>query len=112
VEIMPTVELPPATSLTLQVTAIFEVLVTAAVKVCIAPVCTVAVAGVTVTATGFAAAGHFPLFALAGAVVVADVALTTTSAVSVLPASSVTVSRTVNEPVAGATTIAIDVLAF
>src|SRR3954463_2375706 len=104
---MPTVEFPPATPLTLQVTAIFDVLVTAAMKVCIAPVCTVAVAGVTVTATGFAAAGHFPLFALAGAGVVADVALPIPSAISVLPASSVTVSRTVNEPVVGATTVAV-----
>jgi len=111
-EIIPTIELPPFTPLTLQVTTIFAVFVTAAVKVCMAPVSTVAVAGVTVTATGMAAAGHLLLFALAGAVVVADVALTTTSAVSVRPASSVTVNRTVNEPVAGATTVAVDVLAF
>ena len=112
VEIIPTVELPPFTPLTLHVTAMFAVFVTAAVKVCMAPVSTVAVAGVTVTATGIAAAGHLPLFALDGAVVVAEVALTTTSAVSVWPASSVTVNRTVNEPVAGATTVAVDVLAF
>jgi hypothetical protein len=111
-EIIPTVELPPFTPLTLHVTVVFEVFVTAAVKVCMAPVCRVAVTGVTVTATGVADAGHLPLFALDGAVVVAEVALTTTSAVSARPASSVTVNRTVNEPVAGATTVAVDVLAF
>lgn len=109
---MPTAELPPFTPLTLHVTAVFAVLVTAAVNVCMAPVCKMAVAGVTATATGIAAAGHFPLLALDGAVVVAAVALTTTSAISVRPASSVTVKRIVNEPAAGATTVAVDVLAF
>jgi hypothetical protein len=112
VEIIPTVEFPPFTPLTLHVTAMFAVFVTAAMNVCMPPVGTVAVGGVTVTATGVADAAHLPLFALAGAVVVADVALTTTSAVSVRPASSVTVNRTVNEPVAGATTVAVAMLAF
>lgn len=112
VEIIPTVELPPFTPLTLHVTAVFEVFVTAAMNVCMAPAFTVAVAGVTVTATGVTDAGHLPPFAFDGAVVVADVALTTTSAVSVRPASSVTVNRTVNVPVAGATTVAVEVLAF
>ncbi len=41
VEIIPTVELPPLTPLTLHVTAMFAVFVTAAVKVCMAPVSTV-----------------------------------------------------------------------
>lgn len=109
---MPTIELPPFTPLTLHVTAIFALFATAAVKVSIPPVSTVALDGVTVTATGITAAGHLPLFAFAGAAVLAEVALTTTSAVSVRPASSVTVNRTVNEPVAGATTVAVEVLAF
>jgi len=83
VEIIPTVALPPATPLTLHVTAVFEVFVTVAVNICMpVPACKLFVAGVTVTATGSTAAGHLPLFAFAGAVVVADVALTTTSAVS------------------------------
>jgi hypothetical protein len=104
--------LPPATPLTLHVTAVFEVFVTAAANVFMPfPACTVAVGGVTVTATGSTAAGHLPVFAFAGAVVVAAAALTTTSAVSWRPVSSVTVKRTVIEPVAGATTVAVAVLA-
>ena len=53
-EIIPTVELPPATSLTNQLTAIFEDPVTVAMKVCVMPVCTLALAGVIDTATGAA----------------------------------------------------------
>ena len=109
---MPTVALPPVTPLTLHVTAVFEVFVTVAVNVFVpVPTCTLAVIGVIATATGMAAAGHLPLLAFAGAVVVAAVALTTTSAVSWRPASSVTVNRTVKEPVAGATSVAVAVLA-
>src|SRR6185295_14410284 len=108
---MPTIALPPTAPFTLHVTAVLAVLVTATVNVCMPPTWTLAVAGVTATATGMAAAGHLPLFAFAGAVVVAAVVLTTTSAVSWRPPSSVTVSRTVIDPVAGATTVAVAVLA-
>lgn len=48
--------------------------------------------------------------AVAGAVVVAALELTTTSAVSCRPILSVTVSRTVYEPEDGATTVAVSVL--
>jgi hypothetical protein len=68
--------------LTLQVTAVVAVFVTVAMKVTMPAACTLAVGGVTATVTAPADAGHFPLFALAGAVVVAEVALTTTSALS------------------------------
>ena len=89
----------------------FAVFVTVAVKVFVPLVTTVAVVGATEIATGIAAAGHLPLFAFAGAVVVAAVELTTTLAVSVLPASSATVNCKVIEPVAGATTVAVAVFA-
>ena len=49
---MPTVLFPPATPLTCQVTAVFVVLLTVAVKDCVLPVWTLAVAGPTDTATG------------------------------------------------------------
>ena len=48
--------------------------------------------------------------AVAGAVVVTVFELTTTSAVSCRPISSVTVSRTVYDPELGATTVAVSVL--
>jgi len=51
-EIMPMAVLPPATPLTCQVTAVLLDPVTAAAKACIIPVCTLALAGVTATATG------------------------------------------------------------
>jgi hypothetical protein len=101
--------------LTCQVTAVLVVLVTVAVKACVlAPTFTLALAGDTETPTGEATAtalGQAFAPALAGAVVVAAFELTVTSAVSCRPASSVTVSRTVNEPDAGATTTAVLVLA-
>jgi hypothetical protein len=105
-EMVPTVELPPATPLTSHVTVVFGVFVTVAVKVCVPmSVCTVAVVGATVTLTGGGgaiAAGHALLPAFDGALDVAVVELITTSAVSCFPTSSVTVSRTVTEPVVGA----------
>jgi len=80
---------------TCQVTALLVVLLTVAVKDCVPPVWTLAVAGVTDTVMVGVTAGHVPLLAEAGAVVVAAVELTITSAASCRPASSVTVSRTV-----------------
>ena len=65
-----------------------------------------AVAGLTDTATGVAGAGQVPLSADAGAEVVAAVVLITTCAVSVRPASSVTVTWIVMGPELGATTVA------
>ena len=50
-EIIPTVAFPPAVPLTLQFTPIFDEPVTAAVNICVIPAWTVAVAGVTDTAT-------------------------------------------------------------
>jgi hypothetical protein len=68
-----------------------------------------AVVGATATAT---VDGQPSVFvATAGAAVVAEADDTTTSAVSSFPASSVTVSRTVNDPDAGATTVAVAVFA-
>jgi hypothetical protein len=91
------------------------VLVTVAVKACeLAPTVRLALAGDTETSTGEATAtalGQAFVPALAGAVVVAAFELTVTSAVSRRPASSVTVSRSVNEPAEGATTTAVLVLA-
>lgn len=68
-----------------------------------------AVAGATVTATFDGQPSVF--IATAGAEVVAAAGDTTTSAVSIFPASSVTVSRTVNDPDVGATTVAVAVFA-
>ena len=50
--IVPTVALPPTTPFTLQFTAVFVVPVTVAVNCCVAPVTTVALVGLTLTATG------------------------------------------------------------
>jgi len=49
---MPTLVFPPATPLTCQVTAVFVVLLAVAVKDCVLPVWTLAVAGPTDAATG------------------------------------------------------------
>jgi hypothetical protein len=87
---VPTVLLPPGMPLTCQLTAWFAVLVSAAAKDWLpSPACTVALLGDTATVIGSvgvnrAQAGVRP--ALAGAEVVAAVALTTTCALSVLPA--------------------------
>jgi hypothetical protein len=53
-EIIPTVALPPAVPLTLQLTAVLEAPVTAAVNVCVIPTVTLMVAGVTDTVIGAA----------------------------------------------------------
>ncbi len=104
-------ELPPAAPLTCHVTLVLVVLVTVAAKVAPPPsASTLAVVGVTLMATGGAGQPARPV-AVAGATLVAAVADTTTSAVSCFPASSVTVRRTVNDPEAGATTVAVEVLA-
>lgn len=59
VEIVPTLELPPAIPLTVQVTAVFDVPVTLAVNCCVCPRNTEAVEGVTLAVTpgGGGAAG-------------------------------------------------------
>jgi hypothetical protein len=115
VEIVPTEASPPGTLLTCQVTAVLVVSVTVAVKACVsAPGCRLALVGETDTLTGEATAmalrqAFVP--AVTAAVVVTAFGFTVTSAVSCRPASSVTVSRTVNGPDAGATTTAVFVLA-
>lgn len=82
---------------------------TVAVNVCVLLSGTLALSGETETSIVDAATQAF-VPAVAGAVVVAAVDVTTTSAVSWRPALSVTVSRTVYEPEAGATTVAVPVL--
>lgn len=109
-EIVPTVALPPAMPLTCHVTVEFSVLPTVAVNVLVPPLAsTLALLGETATVTGFGQPKV--LVALAGADEVAELADTTASAVSCRPASSVTVSRTVKLPDAGATTVAVEVFA-
>src|SRR4029077_4916763 len=103
---VPTVELPPVTPLTCQVTAMLFPSFTGAVNCC-EPLtaCTFADAGATATLIGGGggiAVGHALLPALDGAVEVVLTVEITTSAVSVLPASSVTVRRTVVVPDVGA----------
>ena len=112
--IVPNVELPPGTSLTNHVTRVSVAFETVAVKVCApTPATSVTDAGDTVIETGgvmMIGVGHAGAPAADGAAVVAEFGLTTTSAVSSRPASSVTVNRTVYEPLAGATTVAVSVL--
>ena len=102
---------PPAIPLTCQVTAVLALLVTAAVKAWVVnPDCTVELLGDTVTVTGkVGAIGARQALtpALAGALVVAAVALNTAWAVSVRPASSVTTTCTMKLPDVGATTMAL-----
>src|SRR5215472_10823593 len=88
-EIVPTVELPPDTPFTHQVTVESSELLMTAVKVSVAPPASrLALVGLIATETGL---GHpSVLTAVAGAAVVAEVGDTTTSAVSSRPASSVT----------------------
>ncbi len=77
VEMLPTVELPPVTPSTCQVTPVFDVFSTVAVNACVPPpALTLAVPGDTVTVTGAEA-------------------LTSISAESCAPSLSVTVSRNV-----------------
>jgi hypothetical protein len=75
-EIVPTVESPPVTPLTCQVTAMLDVLVTAALNAWVPPAFNDILDGVTVTVTGVA--GQVPLLADDGADVFAEVALTVT----------------------------------
>lgn len=110
VEIAPTVALPPVIVLTCQVTCVLSVSATVAVKDCVVPLpaCRLPLVGDTETVTGEGtemAARQAFVPALAGAELVAAVELTITVAGSFLPASSVTVSVTVNVPVAGAVTV-------
>jgi hypothetical protein len=115
VVMVPTVALPPATPLTSQLTAVFAVLVTAAVKACVpGPACTAVPLGDTVTvigSDGVMGVKQAALPALAGAVVEAAVALTTAWALSVRPPSSVTVTCSVKLPLLGATTVTVGPLA-
>ncbi len=102
-------------SLTYQVTRVSEAFATEAVKACVpTPATSVTEAGDTVTDTGSAIAtgvGHAGPPATDGAEVVAALGPITTSAESVLPASSVTVRRTVKDPDAGATAVTVSVSA-
>jgi hypothetical protein len=100
-EIVPTVALPPTMPSTRHVTDGSAAFATVAVNVLVAPVCTLDVAGDTATSTGAQASEP----AVPG-VRVAAVGVTTTSARSVRPASSVTSRRSVNEPVTGTSTAA------
>ena len=109
VVIVPVVELPPTIPLTLQVTTVFVVFVTVAVKVWDAAASSVAVGGSTVTFTGrggTTAARHAFVPALAGAVVATVLEVSTTSAESCLPASSMTVTVAVILPDVGAMNVA------
>jgi hypothetical protein len=91
--------------------AVSEVFITVAAKAAVPPPAfTVAVAGDIATVTRFRAARQEFGPAVAGAVLATWVVLTVTSAVSVRPASSVTVSSTWKEPDDGATTVAVEVL--
>src|SRR4029077_5097976 len=103
------VALPPAIALTCQVTCVLSVSATVAVKDCVVPLpaCRLPVAGdtETVTGEGTAMAVRQALVpAVGGAEPVTAAEPTVTVAGSCLPASSVTVSVTVNEPLAGAVT--------
>ena len=83
---MPSVALPPVTLLTCQVTAVFGVLMTDAVNACVPiPTCKLALAGATETTTGevtATAARQALAPAFDGALVVAVLGYTATSAVS------------------------------
>jgi hypothetical protein len=109
---VPTVVLPPAPPLTCQFTAVEGAPPTVALKVCVLPepATNVALVGEMPTALRLdrsISARQAVLPAPAGADVEAELGVTVTSALSVLPASSVTVTRTVNDPLAGATTVAV-----
>src|SRR5258708_1983681 len=107
---VPTVALPPTTPATSQVAPVSEAFVMVAAKAAVPPPAgTLAVAGDIATVTRFSAARQEFVPAVAGAAVVAWVELTVTSALSVRPASSVTMSSTWKEPDDGATTVAVEV---
>ena len=99
--IVPTVALPPTTPSTCHVTVESAAFATVAVNIWVAWVCMLDVAGETVTLIGAQpSAGAVP------GILVAAVGVTTTSARSTRPASSVTASRIVNALVAGTSTTA------
>src|SRR5580704_3008789 len=105
---LPTVELPPLIPLTCQLTTVSVVLTSVAVKICVAPVATLLTPGHTATCRAGAAREQTLWPATDGAFVVADVGVITTFAVSVRPASSVTVRATVPIPQVGATMVALE----
>ena len=111
---VPTVVSPPATPLTSQLTAVFAELATSAVKSCApAPACTLEETGQTCTSiAGVVKLQPLDPDAVAGAVLDAEVGVITTSAVSVSPALSVTVKRTVEMRQLGAVTVGFAALAF
>src|SRR5688572_4950325 len=84
------------TPLTCQVTVVSAAFATVAVNVCVECVWTLEVAGDTVTSTGAQ-----PSASAVPGDLVARVGVTTTSARSTRPASSVMASRSVNESAAG-----------
>lgn len=98
-EIVPTVELPPTMPLTCHVTVASAALTTVAVNVCVAWVCMLEVEGDTVTSIG-----PQPSATAVPGVLLAAVGVTTTSARSTRPASSVTARRSVKESAAGTAT--------
>jgi hypothetical protein len=81
-DIVPTVELPPATPLTVQLTVLSVAFATLAAKDCVPATCTLAVAGHTATRTAAVVVEQDAT--------VADVGLNTIFEVSERPASSVT----------------------
>jgi hypothetical protein len=111
--IVPTSVLPPAIPLTSQVTESSVTLAALAVNVCVPdPATTLAAPGHTAT-TGSGVVNEQDLSAaFVGAIDVVLVGLNTTSAVSTLPASSVTVTRTLPYPHDGAVAVAVALVAF
>jgi len=108
--IVPVVELPPTTPLTLQPTAVFVEFATVAENVCEAAASNVTVGGSTATVTGCGGTTdvrHECVPALDGAVVVAVLDVNMTSAESVRPASSVIVTVAVTAPEVGAMNVAV-----
>ena len=108
-EIVPVVALPPGTPFTDQF-AVTGAPLSVAVKDCVLPLptCRLPLVGDTETVTGEGtgmAARQAFVPAVAGAELVAAVEPTVTVAGSCLPASSVTVSVTLNVPLAGAVTV-------
>ena len=89
------------------------VLAALAVKACVPdPATTLAVPGHTATTGAGVLTEQDLSVAFVGAIDVAELGLNTTSAVSVFPASSVTVTRTVPYPQAGAVAVAVALVAF
>src|SRR5215469_10299444 len=108
---VPIVALPPGMLFTCQLTSVSLVLARLAVRVSVAPACTLPLAGQTPSATAGALVEQEPCPAADGAAVVTELEVMTTLAVSVWPASSVTVSATVPTPQDGPATDALEVAA-